>query len=65
MLVLTRKPGEKITVGHDIEIVVVSIDRNQVRIGIAAPKDTRILRAELVPVATEPELELEPVLSLE
>ncbi len=46
MLVLTRKPQESIMIGDDIEIIVSSIDRNSVRIGIKAPKDVKILRKE-------------------
>lgn len=46
MLTLTRKVGEKISVGDDIEIVVKEIRRNQVRIGISAPKTVPIRREE-------------------
>lgn len=49
MLVLTRKTGEKITVTGPCEITVVSIDRNKIRIGIAAdPKSVTIVRSELL-----------------
>ncbi len=48
MLVLTRKPQESIMIGDDIEIIVSSIDRNSVRIGIRAPKDIKILRKETI-----------------
>ena len=47
MLVLTRKNGEKIVIDGDIEITVVDIRGNQVRLGIEAPKEVAILRAEL------------------
>ncbi|MEI8018014.1 MAG: carbon storage regulator [Schlesneria sp.] len=46
MLVLSRKPGEKILVG-DITITVVRIGPNTVRIGIEAPRSMNIVRAEL------------------
>ncbi len=46
MLVLTRKLQESIMIGDDIEIVVSSIERKSVRIGIKAPKDVKILRRE-------------------
>src|ERR1043165_3594306 len=47
MLVFTRKTGEKIHIGSDITITVVSIGGNKLRIGIEAPEDITILRAEL------------------
>jgi carbon storage regulator len=53
MLILTRKLGEDIVIhmadGRTATITVVEIDRNQVRIGIEAPKDCYIRRAELPP----------------
>lgn len=48
MLTLTRKVGEVIRVGDDIEIVVKEIRRNQVRIGVSAPRNVPIFREELV-----------------
>ncbi len=48
MLVLTRKPQESIMIGDDIEVIVASIDRNSVRIGIRAPRDIKILRKETI-----------------
>lgn len=47
MLTLTRKVGESIRIGDDIEIVVKEIRRNQVRIGIIAPRDVAIYREEV------------------
>jgi carbon storage regulator len=48
MLILTRKTGEKIKIGADIEIVIVEISgMNQVKIGINAPKGILILREEV------------------
>ena len=46
MLVLSRKPGEKIIIGDGIELMVVGISGNRVKLGIAAPERCRILRAE-------------------
>jgi len=47
MLTLTRKVGESIRIGEEIEIVVKEIRRNQVRIGIVAPRDVPIYREEV------------------
>lgn len=47
MLVLTRKQEEMIRIGHDIVIKVISTGRGKVKIGIEAPNDVRVMRAEL------------------
>ena len=47
MLVLTRKPGEKLVIGTDIVVSVVQISGNKIRLSIDAPADVRILRGEL------------------
>ena len=47
MLVLSRKPGERIHVGDDITIVITKISGNRVSVGIEAPGDVRIVRGEL------------------
>ena len=47
MLVLTRKVGDKVLLGDEIEIVVVDIQGNQVKLGISAPRSLSVLRAEL------------------
>jgi len=48
MLVLTRKRSEMIRIGQDIVIKVIKSGRNSVKLGIDAPADVRVLRAELV-----------------
>ena len=48
MLVLTRKPGEKIHVGPEITVTVLEVVGNKIRIGIDAPQAIRVLRAELL-----------------
>ena len=48
MLVLGRKVDEAIHIGDQIEIKVVSISGNRVRIGIDAPDDVQIVREELL-----------------
>ncbi len=47
MLVLSRKPGEKVLIDRDITVTILSVQGNRVRIGIEAPGEYRILRAEL------------------
>ena len=46
MLVVTRKPGERILIGEDVVVTVLEVRGNRVRIGIDAPKDTLVLREE-------------------
>ena len=55
MLVLARKLGEKIYVGKDIVLTVVEIDRDRIRLGIDAPREVSVLRAELLPEDDEPQ----------
>lgn len=47
MLVLTRKKGETIQIGNDIEITVLAVKGDQVKIGIQAPKHVDIHRKEV------------------
>lgn len=47
MLIITRKKGESLMIGEDIEIIISKIDDGSVKIGIKAPKDVSILRKEL------------------
>lgn len=47
MLVLTRKRGQSILVGDDVEITVLEIDRDHVKLGINAPKSIKVYRREL------------------
>ncbi len=47
MLVLTRKKGESIKIGDDIEIFITDIKGDKVRLGISAPPDKKITRTEL------------------
>ncbi|MFK7988963.1 MAG: carbon storage regulator CsrA [Sandaracinaceae bacterium] len=48
MLTLTRRMGQTITIGNDIEITVVSISGGRIRLGIRAPRELPVHRAELV-----------------
>lgn len=47
MLVLTRKLGQSIVIGDEIEVVVLEVRGEQVRIGIRAPKDVVVHRKEI------------------
>jgi carbon storage regulator len=47
MLVLTRKPGEKVVIGENIVLTVIKAEGNQVRLAFEAPDQVRILREEL------------------
>jgi carbon storage regulator len=49
MLVLTRKLMEKLFIGEDICVTVVRLEGGQVRLGIDAPREVAVVRAELVP----------------
>jgi carbon storage regulator len=55
MLVLSRKLGEKIVIGDNIVLTVVKIDRNQIRLGIEAPRDVPIFREEMLEGFVAPE----------
>lgn len=47
MLILSRRPGESLAIGDDIVVTVVAVNGNQVRLGISAPRDVRVLREEI------------------
>jgi len=47
MLVLSRKLNQSIVIGDDIHIVVVSVDRDTVKLGIQAPREIPVHRAEV------------------
>lgn len=47
MLILTRKVGERIRIGDEIEISIVEVKGRSVRIGVAAPKGMSVLREEV------------------
>jgi carbon storage regulator len=66
MLVLSRKPGEKLVIGGGITLTLLGVQGNQVRLGVDAPGRVRILRAELAgwledPAAGDESTELTPV----
>jgi carbon storage regulator len=54
MLVLSRKMGDTITIGDKITVSVIKLEGGRVRLGVEAPEDVRILRAELNKVLEVP-----------
>lgn len=48
MLVLSRRIGERLVIGPDIVITVIDVRSDGVRIGIDAPRDVRVSRAEIL-----------------
>ncbi|MEX2015521.1 MAG: carbon storage regulator CsrA [Candidatus Hydrogenedentales bacterium] len=47
MLVLTRKANESIMIGDDVEVKVLDVKENQVKVGIVAPQDVAVHRKEV------------------
>lgn len=47
MLIITRKKGESLMIGDDIEIVISKVEEGCVKIGIKAPREIQVLRKEL------------------
>ena len=47
MLVLSRKTGERVLVGEDIEVVVLEVEGDRVKLGFTAPRYVPICRAEI------------------
>ena len=47
MLVISRRKGQRITIGDEIEIVVTAVHKNGVKLGIAAPRGFTVLRSEV------------------
>lgn len=48
MLVLSRKPNERIKIGEDIWVTVIEVRGDKVRIGVEAPTDVEVHREEIV-----------------
>jgi carbon storage regulator len=47
MLVLTRKTNQSIMIGDDIEVSVLAVSRDKIRLGITAPRDIPVYRREV------------------
>ncbi len=56
MLILTRRPGESIRIGDDIEVIILDDQGNQIRVGISAPKEISVHREEVYERKTEEEV---------
>jgi carbon storage regulator len=55
MLVLSRKPGERLVIGDDVVLVINKIAGNRVTIAIEAPREVRVVRGELAPLSSDAE----------
>jgi carbon storage regulator len=53
MLVLSRKAGEAIKIAEDIEITVISVEGQRVRLGVRAPRSVSVIRSELDPLIVQ------------
>jgi carbon storage regulator len=51
MLVLTRRPREVVLIGNDVQVLVLDVEGDRVRLGVTAPHALKILRQELQPFA--------------
>lgn len=47
MLILTRRVGESIRIGDNIEVMIVGFQKNEIRVGISAPKEIPVHREEI------------------
>lgn len=47
MLILTRRTGESVMIGDDINVTVLGVKGNQVRLGVNAPRDVGVHREEV------------------
>jgi carbon storage regulator len=47
MLILTRRIGETVVIGDDVDITVLSVKGNQVRLGVKAPREVSVHREEI------------------
>lgn len=47
MLILTRRVGETVVIGDDVQVTVLGVKGNQVRLGVTAPRDVTVHRLEI------------------
>ena len=55
-MILSRRPGESLTIGDDVVVTVVGVSGNQIRLGITAPREVRVLREEVYKTMQEENL---------
>ena len=66
MLILTRRVGESVRIGKDIRVSVVSVRKNQVRIGFEAPSSSPVYREEIwVKKSADPDFDGEVIVAEE
>ena len=53
MLIITRRPGERVMIGDDIVVAVIDVKGSNVRIGIDAPREIAVFREELLETSQE------------
>jgi carbon storage regulator len=46
MLVVTRRPGEAVSIGDDVRVVILSVEGDRVRLGIEAPRTVEVRRTD-------------------
>ena len=47
MLILTRRVGETLKIGDEVEVTILSVKGNQIRIGVNAPREVEVHRLEI------------------
>jgi carbon storage regulator len=47
MLILTRRPDERIVIGKDIEVTILEVHGDQVKLGVSAPREVKVFRREV------------------
>lgn len=53
MLILSRRVGESVTIGDDIFVKVIEVSGQQIRLGISAPREVRVMRQEILEAMQE------------
>jgi len=61
MLILTRRVGEMLKIGDDVDVTILGVKGNQVRIGINAPKNVTVHREEIYTRIKEERKKLPPL----